>query len=54
MTDEVEYALPLGWLGELIAGRAVRAKLERMFDYRHRIVSENMHSRRAQEPAQTY
>ena len=54
MTDEVEYALPLGWLGELIAGRALRAKLQRMFDYRHRIVAEKMQSRRAQEPAQTY
>lgn len=54
MTDEVEYALPLGWLGELIAGRAVRAKLQRMFDYRHCIVGETMRSRQAQEPAQTY
>jgi len=54
MTDEVEYALPLGWLGELIAGRAVRARLQRMFDYRHRIVAEKMQSGRAQEPDQTY
>ena len=52
MTDEVEYALPLGWLGELIAGGAVRARLQRMFDYRHRVVAEKMQSRRAQEPAQ--
>lgn len=49
MTDEVEYALPLGWLGELIAGGAVRAKLQRMFDYRHRIVAEKMQSLRARE-----
>jgi len=39
-TDEVEYALPLGWLGEFIAGRMVRKKLERMFEYRHRVVAE--------------
>jgi len=41
-TDDVEYALPLGWLGQLVAGRFARAKLERLFDYRHHIVVESM------------
>ena len=41
-TDDVEYALPLGWLGQLVAGRFVRAKLERLFDYRHQVVVESM------------
>ncbi|MBI1763836.1 MAG: SRPBCC family protein [Acidobacteria bacterium] len=40
MIDEVEYALPLGWLGELLAGWFVRAKLQRMFAYRHQIVTQ--------------
>jgi ligand-binding SRPBCC domain-containing protein len=42
MIDEIEYALPLGWLGELVAGNFARDKLERMFDYRHRVVAEQL------------
>lgn len=42
MTDEVEYALPLGWLGQLVAGGFVRAKLQRLFDYRHKILAEKI------------
>jgi ligand-binding SRPBCC domain-containing protein len=41
-TDDVEYALPLGWLGQLVVSRFVRAKLERLFDYRHHVVVESM------------
>jgi uncharacterized protein len=36
VTDDVTYRLPLGRLGDAVAGRIVRAKLQRMFDYRHR------------------
>jgi ligand-binding SRPBCC domain-containing protein len=42
MTDEIEYALPMGWLGELAAGDFTRDKLRRMFDYRHRVVAEQV------------
>jgi hypothetical protein len=35
MTDEIEYAVPFGRLGEWLAGWFVRQKLQRMFDYRH-------------------
>jgi ligand-binding SRPBCC domain-containing protein len=38
--DRVEYALPLGRFGSLLAGWFVRRKLERMFEYRHRITAE--------------
>jgi ligand-binding SRPBCC domain-containing protein len=41
MTDEVEYALPLGWLGALVGGGFVRAKLQKMFDYRHQVVQQS-------------
>lgn len=41
-TDEVEYELPMGWLGEIFGGSFTRAKLERMFDYRHKVVAEEM------------
>ncbi|MBZ5534985.1 MAG: SRPBCC family protein [Acidobacteriia bacterium] len=45
MTDEVEYRLPWGWLGHLVADRVVRRKLERLFNYRHGIVAEKMRPR---------
>lgn len=35
LEDRIEYAVPLGWFGELLAGWHVRRKLNRMFDYRH-------------------
>jgi len=35
LEDRIEYALPLGQFGELLAGWHVRKKLKRMFDYRH-------------------
>lgn len=36
LTDEVHYRLPLGPLGDLVAGRFVGATIDRMFAYRHR------------------
>jgi len=35
LEDRVEYTLPLGALGKLVAGRYVRRKLDRLFAYRH-------------------
>jgi ligand-binding SRPBCC domain-containing protein len=40
MIDEIDYALPFGWLGDLVAGPLVRKKLQRVFDYRHRVLAE--------------
>ena len=39
LEDRIDYALPLGWLGRLIAGRFVRRRLERLFAYRHRVTA---------------
>jgi ligand-binding SRPBCC domain-containing protein len=44
MTDEIEYKLPFGWLGELVAGWFVRAKLKKMFEYRHQVVANAFHN----------
>lgn len=41
MIDDVEYELPLGWLGELVGGAFTRAKLQKMFDYRHQVVLQH-------------
>jgi uncharacterized protein (TIGR01777 family) len=36
LEDEVDYALPLGWLGEAVGGWFARRMLDRMFTFRHR------------------
>ncbi len=42
MTDEVDYALPGGGLGNLVAGAWVRERLERLFDYRHAVLQRDL------------
>jgi ligand-binding SRPBCC domain-containing protein len=37
--DRVEYALPLGWLGDLLGRPLVRRDLARIFDYREAAVA---------------
>ena len=43
--DQVDYALPLGRLGELAHPLFVRRDLERIFAYRHRAVREQLEPR---------
>jgi ligand-binding SRPBCC domain-containing protein len=40
LEDKVEYALPLGFLGRWFAGKYVRRKLEKMFEYRHKVTAQ--------------
>lgn len=40
LEDEIEYEFPFGTLGRWIAGRMVRRKLARLFEYRHRVTAE--------------
>lgn len=40
LEDRVEYALPLGALGRIVAGRLVRRKIERLFSYRHEFTAQ--------------
>ncbi|MFO0909904.1 MAG: SRPBCC family protein [Isosphaeraceae bacterium] len=35
LRDEIDCEPPLGRLGQLVAGRSIEQKLQRMFDYRH-------------------
>lgn len=42
LQDRVEYALPGGLLGNIVGGRFVAAKLDRMFAYRHRITAADL------------
>jgi ligand-binding SRPBCC domain-containing protein len=40
LEDRVEYALPMGALGKIFAGRFVRRKLDRLFSYRHEFTAK--------------
>jgi ligand-binding SRPBCC domain-containing protein len=40
LEDRVEYALPLGRVGRAVGGALVRRKLERMFEFRHRVTAD--------------
>ena len=40
VVDEVEYELPLGWLGRLVHSALIRAQLQAIFDYRRDAVAE--------------
>jgi ligand-binding SRPBCC domain-containing protein len=35
LRDEVEYQLPLGWLGRILGAGLAASRLSRLFDYRH-------------------
>jgi hypothetical protein len=39
LRDEITYALPLGALGQLFGAPIARAKLERLFAYRHEVTA---------------
>lgn len=42
LEDSIEYVLPLGILGRLFGGAVARAKLERMFTYRHEVTVQDI------------
>jgi hypothetical protein len=42
LEDRIEYALPAGPAGDLVGGRAIRALLDRMFAYRHRVTAGDL------------
>jgi len=40
LEDRVEYELPFGRVGEWLLGGVIERKLERLFEYRHRVTRE--------------
>jgi ligand-binding SRPBCC domain-containing protein len=52
MVDTVNYELPLGFLGSLAHELGVRRDLERVFDYRMKVVAERFPAEAAKVPAQ--
>ena len=53
LEDDVEYALPLGRLGSIVAGGRVRRKLERMFAYRHAVTKADIEAHAKREDRNT-
>lgn len=45
LEDQVEYEFPLGWLGKLIGGAYTRKRLQRMFEWRHKVTLEILKTR---------
>ena len=35
LRDEIEYEPPLGWIGKMLGGGILEAKLQKLFDFRH-------------------
>jgi len=49
LEDDVEYALPLGRLGGIVAGARVHQKLERTFAYRHAVTKADIEAHAERE-----
>jgi uncharacterized protein len=47
LDDHIEYSLPGGTLSEIIASPLINKKLNQMFDYRHRLTREDLHTHAA-------
>jgi uncharacterized protein len=54
LEDCIDYRLPLGFVGNRVAGPVVRRMLARTFEYRHRITADDVarHTRREEGPMQ--
>lgn len=51
LTDHIEYALPGGALGRVLAGRMIHRRLARAFAYRHRVLAADLQAHRAAHQA---
>jgi ligand-binding SRPBCC domain-containing protein len=40
LIDDVEYELPLGWLGRIVVGPFARREIERLFAFRHEVTRQ--------------
>jgi uncharacterized protein len=49
LEDHIEYELPGGPLGEALGGDYFRSQLERLFDYRHRVLAQDLAAHAAYE-----
>ena len=47
LEDRIDYELPLGAVGNFLAGWFVRRKLDKLFQYRHKVTGEAMAAKHA-------
>ena len=47
LEDRIQYDVPLGLIGRMLAGRSIRQSLERTFAYRHRITAADLAAHQA-------
>ncbi len=52
MIDLLHYKLPMGWLGNLLAGHFVKGKVEHIFDYRYEVLEQLFSKEKKAVPAQ--
>jgi ligand-binding SRPBCC domain-containing protein len=50
LEDRVEYELPFGRLGDWLLGAMIERKLDRLFEYRHRMTREENEQERPSTP----
>ena len=50
LEDRIEYELPLGGLGRLVAGRSIARRLERVFAWRHAVTAKDVAVHRGVRP----
>ena len=53
LEDSIQYDVPLGWLGRLLAGASIKRSLVRTFAYRHRITLADLTAHRDARKRQT-
>jgi ligand-binding SRPBCC domain-containing protein len=46
LEDRVDYEFPLGWLGRLVGGTYTRHRLQRLFEWRHKVTAEALRARK--------
>lgn len=49
LEDTVEYEFPLGWFGRFVGGAYTHRRLQRMFDWRHKVTGEQLAAKVAKE-----
>ncbi len=53
LEDSIQYDVPLGWLGRLLAGASIKRSLVRTFAYRHRVTFADLTAHRDAHKRQT-
>ncbi len=52
LEDRIQYDVPLGAIGRMLAGRSIRQSLERTFAYRHRVTAADLAAHQAARDSQ--